>query len=582
MENVKNLQSAKSLADVATLLGFKPKALSYLLYAMPKEIRYSAFEIPKKNGGTRKIYAPCPQLKNLQRRLADYLLLCSDEIDAFLGRGRGGKNADRISHGFEPERSILTNAREHRHRRFVFNVDLDNFFGLITFPRVRGYFLKNRYFSLNERVATVLAQIACSESGLPQGSPCSPVVSNLIGHILDMELVELASMYGCTYTRYADDLTFSTNKKDFPSEIAIQDVDGGKGWVAGAELSKRIARSQFAINASKTRMQLYTSRQMVTGLLVNKKVNVRPEYRRRTRAMIHSLVSKGSFYLTAKETDKYGKTIKPEILGRPAQLHGRLGFIRQVDRATGAPTTYGDSRSPSGRELMYRQFLMYKEFYATQAPVIICEGPTDNIYLTNAIWRLSEQFPSLMSPVANGGKKIGVRRFNYVETDRGSILGIGGGADQLRQFIINYRDALNLFKAKTSQFPAIILIDNDRGAAGIFGICRDIGKVVNPKAAEFSHVCGNLYVVATPLGEKAESCIEDLFGQDALTVELEGRVFTKSNEFDSTKFYGKMAFANEVVKRRSADLDFSGFTPLLKAIEGVIAHNAARLASRPN
>ncbi|MFX7853813.1 reverse transcriptase domain-containing protein, partial [Acinetobacter baumannii] len=90
----------------------------------------------------------------------------------------------------------------------------------INFGRVRGFFLKDKNFALHEKVATVIAQIACHDNKLPQGSPCSPVISNLIGHMMDIMLVRLASATGCSYSRYADDLTFSSNKGKFSSRVA--------------------------------------------------------------------------------------------------------------------------------------------------------------------------------------------------------------------------------------------------------------------------------------------------------------------------------------------------------------------------
>ena len=96
-----------------------------------------------------------------------------------------------------------------------------NFFPSINFGRVRGFFLKDKHFSLQPPVATVLAQIACFENELPQGSPCSPVISNLIGHVLDGRLARFAKTHKCTYSRYADDITFSTSRKDFPPEIGV-------------------------------------------------------------------------------------------------------------------------------------------------------------------------------------------------------------------------------------------------------------------------------------------------------------------------------------------------------------------------
>src|SRR5207253_493823 len=131
---------------------------------------------------------------------------------------------------------------------------------------VRGYFIRDKNFVLNEKVATVIAQIACHENALPQGSPCSPVISNLIAHVLDTHLVRLASRVGCTYSRYADDLTFSTNKKPFPREIAIasdgncESLDAGSGitrgdnafWVSHQSCQDKYAIQEFTAGGDGT------------------------------------------------------------------------------------------------------------------------------------------------------------------------------------------------------------------------------------------------------------------------------------------------------------------------------------------
>ena len=106
---------------------------------------------------------------------------------------RGHKWKDQLAHGFKRGRSIVTNATKHKRRRFVFNIDIKNFFGTINFGRVRGFFIKNADFALHPSVATIVAQIACHENALPQGSPCSPVISNLIGSVLDIHLCKLTT-----------------------------------------------------------------------------------------------------------------------------------------------------------------------------------------------------------------------------------------------------------------------------------------------------------------------------------------------------------------------------------------------------
>ncbi len=263
MLQLQSLKAAVSLHDVAALLKFQAKALAFILYKKPVQAKYHSFEILKRGGGSRKINAPSADLMLLQRRLSDLLQDCVEEIN------QAKKRKDQLAHGFKRGRSIITNATKHRKRKYVLNIDLQDFFGTINFGRVRGFFLKERSFTLNPAVATVLAQIACHQNSLPQGSPCSPVISNLIGHVLDIHLGKLAFDTGCTYSRYADDITFSTNKQIFPSSIAKLVPDEKHNWEVGPKLQEIVNRAGFTINPRKTRMQYRTSRQDVTGLVVN-------------------------------------------------------------------------------------------------------------------------------------------------------------------------------------------------------------------------------------------------------------------------------------------------------------------------
>lgn len=166
-----------------------------------------------------------------------------------------------LSHAFQKKRglSIASNGAKHRNKRFVFNLDFEDFFGSFNFGRVRGFFLSNREFKLDDEVATSLAQICCHDNKLPQGAPTSPIVTELITRILDVRLSKIAKAYGCSYSRYADDLTFSTNKRVFPSEVAEPEPTGK--WKVGYEVLNKIHNSGFAINMSKTRMQFSDSRQ---------------------------------------------------------------------------------------------------------------------------------------------------------------------------------------------------------------------------------------------------------------------------------------------------------------------------------
>jgi RNA-directed DNA polymerase len=211
-----SFQAATSRAALAALLEIKHKDLTYLLYVKTDAQKYSAFSIRKKSGGTREIHAPIKQVKSLQRRLADRLEQCLADVQKKTGKSNSA------SHGFRPGKSILTNASVHRNKRHILNLDLKDFFPTISGKRIRGFLIRDQHFKFHKDVATTIAHIACLDGKLPQGSPCSPIISNLIAGILDFHLSRLAKNHGCLYTRYADDITFSTNEKNFPKAIAFR------------------------------------------------------------------------------------------------------------------------------------------------------------------------------------------------------------------------------------------------------------------------------------------------------------------------------------------------------------------------
>ena len=575
MSRFAKLKAATSLNDVAHLLGYKPKAVAYILYKLSDEQKYTTFQVPKRNGGQRTIEAPIDQLKGLQRRLADLLQDCLDEINATR------KVKDRTAHGFKRKRSIITNARRHRHRRWVFNIDLENFFPSINFGRVRGFFIKNRDFRLHENVATILAQIACFNNSLPQGSPCSPVMSNLIAHLMDMRLVSLARRAGCTYSRYADDLTFSTNKKQFPYEIARPSGDGHEShiWLPGEELRSEIERSGFRINQNKTHMMYRSSRQKVTGLIVNKKINVRWEYRHNVRAMVHKLVKTGEFDVNGSVHEN-GEIIIDKRPGTLDELHGMLGFIDSID-VNNSIHTRDKSPGFSSTERVYRRFLIYANFYASEMPVILCEGDTDNVYLTHAIRSLAAEVPELADITTENKIILKVRIFKYPKSSTSRLLGLKeGGSSVLAKFIQEYKKEIKHFSAPGLMSPVVIVYDNDDGAKAIHNSIKQVSGS-RPKGTEpFIHVFKNMYAVPTPtLSGQSSSKIEDLFDENIKETVINGKTFNAGNNFDVDKHYGKRVFAHKVVRPNAEKIDFSGFRELLRNISAAIAHHKGRAIS---
>jgi RNA-directed DNA polymerase len=584
MSALKKLHDAKTIADVAGILGFQASKLTYILYVQPDSLKYKEFEIPKKSGGVRRIAAPQGGLKLLQRRLADLLQDCLDEINKNAAGDSQAKPLGQASHGFKRGSSICTNARKHRNRRYVFNIDLTDFFGSINFGRVRGFFIKDKRFHLNPKVATIFAQIACFKQSLPQGSPCSPVISNLIGNILDTHLVKLAARTGCIYTRYADDLTFSTNKRCFPRSIAIQSDDDNHVWMPGSELLRLVTYSGFVINQKKTRMQYFCSRQEVTGLVVNKKVNIRREYRHNTRAMAHRLFKKGSFLLPTSEKDANGDYSLEMKQGSLNQLHGRLGFIDGIDRYNIEILSTAKESQIKSKETIYRRFLFYKEFYAASKPVLICEGWTDYVYIENALRKLASDYPSLVSVDSDGKSTFLIKRFKESKSHTAEILGIKGGTGDFKKFIPSYKKEFEHFSAPGMEEPVILLVDNDSAGREVLGAVANMvkkssrAKIKIDHNEPYIHVYRNLYLILTPLQEnQKESKIEDLFDASTLEVKIDGKSFNSSNEDATETTYSKAVFARKVVEEMASSINFEGFVPLLDRIAKVIEiHYAQR------
>ncbi|WP_163008008.1 retron Ec67 family RNA-directed DNA polymerase/endonuclease [Pseudomonas viridiflava] len=574
---IKLLQSASSLRDLAILLGFKPKAISFLLYKVPKPYLYTQFQIPKKNGSTRTIMSPCAELKNLQSVISNYLQDCLEEIDE--KRQKKGT----LSHGFKRGYSIASNAAIHRNRRYLLNLDLEDFFGSINFGRVRGFFINDKNFSLHPDVATVLAQIICFENKLPQGSPCSPVVSNLIGHLLDIRLVGLASRYGCSYTRYADDISFSTNKKDFPAELAAPGSMPHE-WHVGPVLTDVIMRTGFSINASKTRVQYSDSRQEVTGLVVNKKVNTAATYRRAARAMAERLFRTGSFQVEKMVLNSEGNSVSGVVRGSIDQLNGIFNFITMINRFSEVSRESIQKSELSSIEKVHRDLLFYKYFYANTMPTIICEGSTDNIYLRCAIRKLSANFPALAGVNEKGETELKVCLFKYSKLNA-RLLDLTGGTPPLRTFISEFANNAAKYKSRKSIFPVIVLIDNDKGAKIIYSLIKQLSgnaSVIDGSQRHY-HIAQGLWIVPTPKAVGVvESKIEDFFEDKVLEMELGGKHFNSENNDLSDNEYGKQYFAEHVVKANHKDISFDLFAPILSTISTLITDSINQANSARN
>jgi hypothetical protein len=574
---LQTLRDAKKLEDVAKLLGFKPSGLSFVLYRLPDSKKYTSFEVPKRGGGKRQIRAPEARLSLLQRQLATLLTDCLEELK----KEKPPRRA--LAHGFEKGRSIITNAQLHKRRRYVFNLDLADFFPSINFGRVRGFFLKDKSFKLKPPVATVLAQIACFENELPQGSPCSPVISNLIGHVLDGRLARIAKTHKCTYSRYADDITFSTSRRDFPPEIAVPKA--GAAWQVSDELRARIKDAGFEINDKKSRMQFRDSRQVTTGLMVNEKVNIRQEYFRAARHMCKALFTTGSYYRMVTATLAGGAIGGPpikEVITSLNPLGGTLAHIYQVKNTADLRDDDMKKAKPTATRSLYFRFLFYKNFVAHTMPLIVPEGKTDSIYLRAATQYLTTYHPRL-GEIVGGKLKAKIRFLNFSKTVH-DVMQLGHGTSAQLFFIKDYEKHLRAYSHAPLAHPVIVLFDNDDGAKSLFGYAKNKGhpKISLDSTEAFYHLGYNLYLVKTPEpGSGKKSCVEDLFPPALLKTAVDGKAFDPNKEHDEAGKYGKIVFAKRVVIPNAAAIDFSGFGPLLDRIIAVLDHHARLKTASP-
>lgn len=313
---------------------FYPFTMKHLLYyCNPNHVfhRYRQFKIKKKSGGFRQITAP---------RNQSFMMLLQT-VNAIL---KAMYSPSDYAMGFTEERSVVTNASVHKGQNYVFNIDLKDFFPSVEQRRVLKRF-GAKPFNFNPEIALLLSGL-CSmrvkrEQAdetqthdldkefvyvLPQGAPTSPIITNMICDTLDRRLAGLARRFGLRYSRYADDITFSS----------MHYVYAEKGEFR-KELARIIGSQGFTINDTKTRLQKRGSRQEVTGIIVSDKLNVTKKYVREIRSLLYIWEKYGYSAAMAKFLPKY-KAEKGHVKkGNPDLtnvLDGKLMYLKMVKGET--------------------------------------------------------------------------------------------------------------------------------------------------------------------------------------------------------------------------------------------------------
>ncbi|MFN8346138.1 MAG: reverse transcriptase domain-containing protein [Spirosomataceae bacterium] len=316
------LQSGKNLADLTNLLNlvgewiaqklvleYKPFSIKQVYhYYYNLESKYKEHRISKKSGGERVIHAPEETLKRIQRRLNVILSHLYEPTEA--------------AHGFVMNRSIVSNAQPHVSKKNVFNLDLQDFFPTIHFGRIKAV-LQLPEYGFTSELAHIVANFCCFQGKLPQGSPVSPILTNIVCRRMDYRISGLAAKHGFTYTRYADDITLSFDEL---SNEAKQKMGFGLG--------KILKEEGFIVNSKKTRLLTPNQRQEVTGVVVNKKLNVNRRYIRSIRAILHNWQKHGLEATQARFIDFYpqekGYKLNRTIPDLRKVLFGKIQFWGMV------------------------------------------------------------------------------------------------------------------------------------------------------------------------------------------------------------------------------------------------------------
>ena len=313
--------------DASKFHPFTMRHLNY--YCNPNNVfhRYRLFHIKKKSGGTRVITAP---------RNRSFMMI----LQAVNGILNAMYSPSDYAMGFTEGRSVITNAGVHKGQKYVFNIDLKDFFPSVEQFRVWKR-LQLKPFNFSKQIASIIAGLCFMRQSrdvidetkrhdndkkfkfvLPQGSPVSPIITNMVCDTLDRRLAGLARRFGLRYSRYADDITFSSMHYVY--------APNGKFHT---ELCRLITEQGFIINEGKTRLQKLGARQEVTGIIVSQKLNVTKKYVRDIRNILYIWDRYGYTAAIAKFLPKY-KAAKGHVKKRNPDLqnviNGKLMYLKMV------------------------------------------------------------------------------------------------------------------------------------------------------------------------------------------------------------------------------------------------------------
>jgi retron-type reverse transcriptase len=301
-----------------SLLKIQSKSLNYYCSEKNCKDRYTKFQIKKKSGGLREINAPLQGLKDIQRVISELLQFLIPVHEA--------------AYGFAKKKNVALSAQLHLGKQFVYNIDIKDFFHSFSRSSVKLVLLdKDSGIFTSEKLAFLVAGICTynikpeaqiDQHVLPQGAPTSPVLTNILCLRLDRKLVGLANRFHATYSRYADDITFSSDQNVFVIP-AFQ-----------RELRRLISEiHKLELQETKSRIQHKSFRQEVTGVIVNEKLNVPKRFLKNLKMYLYLIEKYGEAFATQcfqKDFAKDRPNVSKEVIDLKAILGGKLNYLSMI------------------------------------------------------------------------------------------------------------------------------------------------------------------------------------------------------------------------------------------------------------
>lgn len=273
------------------------------LFALTKNCdqHYLPITLKKKNGKERILHAPDDKLKWVQEKIWRHILM-KNTVSAY-------------ATAYIRRKSLIDNATPHIGKRYLLKIDITDFFGSIRFEQVYGAAFNTKFFPV--QIGTMLTTLCCRNDVLPQGAPTSPVLSNLVMRNFDDNIGRWCEKHNISYTRYCDDMTFSSNK---PLYHVYQKV------------KKMLEDMGFELNEKKTRFVTNANRQSVTGLTVNEKLSVSREYKRKLRQEVYYALKYGmadSLFQCGR--GEFASGWRMDTHKYRAHLVGKLHYVLQIE-----------------------------------------------------------------------------------------------------------------------------------------------------------------------------------------------------------------------------------------------------------